>query len=451
MERSFIPWREIFGGGSPIKRLHQLLWIYNGVVVVLLAGFYFVTQQKIIEAMAAHAFLETLPIVPLPAEQGLMFSIGAFLVLFVCGRLYHHGGLSQGARYFALAVETAACIVVMRSLSLAYDGLVLLVVADLMHRYDGHNIGSLLVSAMLVLYFLADYNLIVFHGAVAPFDSYAAYYNSSVRSWLLAIKNGFSSVNLVLFALYLAMLIQSKHQEKERIQSLNDQLEKANRQLRLYAIEAERTAETRERNRQAREIHDNLGHTLTGLATGMDACLVLIDAAPQEARKQLSKLCQVARHGLKDVRRSVKKLRPDDLERMPLREAITHVVQEFGETTGMAVKLSIEGWPEHLREDVEEVLYRIVQEGLTNAKRHGHAQHASVAFRFEQGRLSLVIADDGEGCPDVSPGFGLRHMKERLDLLHGSLRCWSDNGFTLEAIVPVGQIAGADGAREEKQ
>ena len=90
-----------------------------------------------------------------------------------------------------------------------------------------------------------------------------------------------------------------------------------------------------------------------------------------------------------------------------------------------------------------------MQEGLTNANRHGHATKASVTFQMEEGRLTIAIVDNGQGCKEAVPGFGLRHMKERLDLLHGSLRCWSDNGFTLEAIVPVGQIAGAESARGE--
>ncbi|SEH26973.1 sensor histidine kinase [Selenomonas sp. KH1T6] len=445
MEIDFFLWRSLFKTKSLAGRLHQLLWLYNGMVVVLFSGFYYVTQHKIIEAMTARSFLQALPVLPLPADEVVALSWLSFGVLFVCGRIYHRQDITQSGRYLALLAETIACLVVMRTLSLAYDGLVLLVVADLMHRYDGKNTGGLLVGAMLLLFFLADYNMLGFLRGVEPFDAYAAYYNSSVRGVLSALKSGLSSVNVVLFALYLVMLIQNKHQEKERIQSLNEQLESANEKLRLYAAEAERTAETRERNRLAREIHDTLGHTLTGLAAGMDACMVLVDVAPQKAKEQMEKLRDVAKHGLKDVRRSVKKLRPDDLERLPLREALTHMVKEYADTTSMEVKLSIEGWPEAMRQDVEEVIYRIVQEGLTNANRHGHATKASVTFQMEEGRLTIAIVDNGQGCKEAVPGFGLRHMQERLDLLHGSLSCQSDKGFKLEAVIPVGQ-----GAKEER-
>ena len=151
---------------------------------------------------------------------------------------------------------------------------------------------SLLLVAMLGLYFMANYNMAIFQRHVAPFDVYAAYYRPEVQSVLLAIKNAFQSLNIVLFVLYLVLLVQSQHHEKERIASLNKQLEEANVRLRAYALEAERTAETRERNRLAREIHDTLGHTLTGIAAGLDACIVLVDAAPAVVKKQLEKIVQ---------------------------------------------------------------------------------------------------------------------------------------------------------------
>ena len=227
---------------------------------------------------------------------------------------------------------------------------------------------------------------------------------------------------------------------------LNDQLADANLRLRAYAIEAERTAETRERNRLAREIHDTLGHALTGIAAGLDACIVMVDTAPDFTKQQLVKIRETALRGIKDVRRSVKKLRPDDLEQMPLRDALVHMTQEFCASTGMDVRLNILKMPAHLREDEEEVVYRVVQEGITNANRHGHAQHQTVTITVEQGRIYLLLYDDGEGAPvdadgRVEEGFGLKHMKERVGLLHGTVRyesgqAFGGHGFSLEVVIP---------------
>lgn len=100
-------------------------------------------------------------------------------------------------------------------------------------------------------------------------------------------------------------------------------------------------AETRERNRLAREIHDTLGHALTGIAAGLDATALLVDLAPDKAKEQLVKIKETALRGLKDVRRSVKKLRPDDLEHLPLRQAIANMVEEFASSTGMKIDFEV--------------------------------------------------------------------------------------------------------------
>ena len=423
-----------------IAWLYQLLVIYNGVVVLLMVGFMSLTQQKIIDTMAARSFLMALPIVPLPAEEGLALAAGSFILLVLLGSLYRRDRQAVRRRYLFFVAEIGACVLLMRSLNLAYDGVVLLVVADLMHRYQGEKQGWLLIGAMCGLYFIANYNVLVFQGHVAPFDAYAAYYKPSVQALLLAVKNGFVSVNIILFVLYLVLLVQNKHQEKERIASLNRQLGEANERLRAYAIEAERMAETRERNRLAREIHDTLGHALTGIAAGLDACIVLVDAAPEAAKKQLAKVREAARRGIVDVRRSVEKLRPDDLEKLPMRHALAKMVAEFSESSGMKTRIVAMGWPDHLREDEAEVIYRVVQEGITNANQHGLATEAVITIGTEPGRIFIIIADNGHGCEDVEPGFGLRHMRERLDLLHGRLRYWTDKGFTLEATIPHGQV-----------
>ena len=145
------------------------------------------------------------------------------------------------------------------------------------------------------------------------------------------------------------------------------------------------------------------------------------------------------RSGIVDVRRSVKKLRPDDLEKMPLQQAVKKVIAEFSASSGVEIHLVELGWPEKLREDEEEVIYRIVQEGITNARRHGKATKVTVTCGTEPGRFYIMIADNGKGCDNPKQGFGLRHMEERLELLHGRLRYWSDKGFTLEATIPMGK------------
>ena len=135
-------------GESRIRGLYRLLAVYNGLVVFLMAGFMSITQEKIVSSMAARTFLSSLPIVPLPAAQGFLLAAGSFLLLVLLGFLYRRQSLRSGGQYVVFLAETGACVLLMRSLNLAYDGVVLLVVADLMHRYQGEKQSWLLVGAM---------------------------------------------------------------------------------------------------------------------------------------------------------------------------------------------------------------------------------------------------------------------------------------------------------------
>lgn len=421
-----------------ITAMLRLLYVYNGFVVMSLAIFMSLTQQKIIQSMSARSFFENISAPPVSSTEIFSWSAISFIVLAVLGKFYRRENRKE-LRNILFAAEIIVCMILMHSLNLVYDGVVLLVAADLMYRYEGHYREFILLAAMLGLYFMANYNLAIFQPKVIHFDAYLSYYNSPMRSFLAAVKNIFSSLNVVIFVFYMVMIVRNRHEEKERIRLLNEQLAVANERLRVYAIESEQMAEIRERNRLAREIHDTLGHALTGIAAGLDACAMLIDSAPEHAKQQLSRIRETARRGIVDVRRSIKKLRPNDLEKLSFKDAIMSMTTGFAASSGIDVSFTMVGLPTDLREDQQEVLYRVMQESLTNAYRHGGASKVSISIGGGEGRLRIVIADNGRGCDDVKPGFGLRHMRERLELLHGTLNYWSDEGFIVEVVIPLNQ------------
>jgi signal transduction histidine kinase len=422
-----------------VSGLHHFLYGFNGVVIFLIAGFMDITQKKIVQSMAARSFVEPLSSVPWPSQQILLGAVCAFGCLFGLSYVYREGKIRNfTVKYSLIVFEIIFCVLVMRSINMAYDGVVLLVVADLVQGYEGKNQKILLVMAMLALYIIANYNLAALQMKIVPIEAYFSYYTPMVQGVLKAVCNIFTSLNLVIFVLYMTMLVQSQQREKERIKSLNAQLNAANAQLRTYAFEVERMAETRERNRLAREIHDTLGHALTGIAAGIDACIATLDAAPDFTREQLKKIRETAKNGITDVRRSVKKLRPDVLEKLSLPDALHQMSREFDASTGMRIVWIKEIWPPSLREDEEVVVYRIIQEGLTNANRHGHAAKVEISVSLQDEGLEIILQDNGIGCTDISPGFGLRHMQERIALLKGQLFYANQEGFQIKAVIPIG-------------
>ena len=405
--------------------IHRVLTVYNGLIVVLLAGFMAITQQKINHSMLAHQFLQQVPGVPLPADTMLLHTFLSFGVLTGCGYLYSHlTGISVMWRLGIFLVELISCIYLLYSISLSYDGVVLLLVADLMYCYQGRNRLFIMLVAMLIIYGIISYNVSMLQPRVVGFDSYVGYYNHGVQAALLSMKNMLVYGNIIFFVIY-----------------SNGALYKANKKLREYAMTIASMTEIKERNRLAREIHDTLGHALTGIIAGLDASIVTMDYAPEATKEQLSKIRAAAQHGIKDVRRSMHMLRPEDLETLPLKEAVGKVVREFGETSGVKIQLQFDDFPENLREDQTEVLYRIVQEALTNASRHGHATEVKIFMVQENEYLKILIRDNGVGCAHIKKGFGLHHMSERVGMLGGRLDYWSDKGFVLEIELPVNHSA----------
>lgn len=398
------------------------------------------TQERINQSMTARAFLESAGAVPQSSGEIFFKTVFAFLIFVLVGYFYRENKNSR-AKYFLFATEIIICMFLMRVLNLSYDGVVLLVAADLMFKYEGHRQEYTLLIALIFLYFIANSNMAIFQTKIASFEAYASYYNAEAKSVILALKNTFYSINVIVFVFYLVLLVKSKHEEKERIRLLNEKLEEANQRLRAYAIEVAQMAETRERNRLAREIHDTLGHALTGIAAGLDACIMTLEIAPEVTKQQLNKIRDTARKGIVDVRRSVKKLRPDDLERLPFQEALMEMTKDYSASSGMEITFDIFSWSENLRRDQEDVIYRVLQESITNAKRHGHATKVKITIGGNEKYLLIVIADNGQGCEDVKQGFGLKHMKERLELLHGYIHYWSDGGFIVEAMIPLNREA----------
>ena len=420
--------------------MHRLLYTCNGFIIFILMAFICLTQERINHAMTARAFLESAGAVPQSARERFFLTTAAFLGFVTVGHFYRQSK-NRRMKYFLFAAEVILCMFLLRELNLSYDGMVLLVAADLMYKHEGHRQEYTLLIALIFLYFIANYNLAIFQTKIISFEAYASYYNADAKAVILALKNTFYSVNIVVFVFYLVLLVKNTHEEKERIRLLNEKLEEANHRLRAYAIEVAQIAETRERNRLAREIHDTLGHALTGIAAGLDACIMTLEVAPAVTKQQLNKIRDTAKKGITDVRRSVKKLRPDDLERLPFQEALLEMTKNYSESSGMEITFDMFSWSENLRRDQEDVIYRVLQESITNAKRHGHASKVKITIGGNENYLLIVIADNGCGCEDVKQGFGLKHMRERLELLHGYIHYWNDEGFIVEAMIPLNKEA----------
>ncbi|MDY4883257.1 MAG: sensor histidine kinase, partial [Anaerovibrio sp.] len=189
--------------------VHVLLTLYNGIIVFLLAFFMGITQKKINLSMSAGSFLQQVPVLPVPADERLAYALAAFGVLAGCGYIYSNAGrLPWPLRYAVFVLEMSLCIFLMHILNLAYDGVVLLLIADLMYCYQGRHQMIVMLLAMAVVYFVISYNVSLWQMKVVPFEVYAGYYNHEVQSMLLPLKNLLTYGNITIFVIYMVVLIQ---------------------------------------------------------------------------------------------------------------------------------------------------------------------------------------------------------------------------------------------------
>lgn len=418
--------------------LQQAAYILNLGAVCLVAGSMAYSILAIVDAMEAEAFLSLIRVRPWKPRTMLVTAVAGYLCLVFCsclGQLWEHKG--RALRNTIMVLEMVFCIGATVAMNMNYTGLVLLVVADMVRGQKGSKQKVVLGVAIVGLYTIVNYNLTGAYFNMIPWEQFLTAYGASTQAFLRGSLSVISSMNLVLFILYMTMLVQGEYRERERIQNLNDQLEEANQKLKEYAAEAEKNAEMRERNRLAREIHDTLGHALTGIVAGIDASLTMLDIAPEATKQQLTKIGEVARQGITDVRRSVSKLRPDALEKFDLERAITKLLEDTSAASGAKVCFQNQVTPLKFHEDEEEVIYRVVQEATTNAIRHGHAAKIHITISKADQWLTITVKDDGTGCSAVKEGFGLKHMQERLELLDGSLEYDGSDGFWIAARIPI--------------
>lgn len=417
-----------------MKNLNLLIILYIAVIMSYsLSGY--------IQENSACDFLARVNTMPLAAWKIPIVSVGLYgicLLLFMIQNVSPTGvmikaGLELGISFFISSV-----------IGLSYTGLVLLILADTLRYFLKPKWRIRFVLIICVFYLLIDYNLVSIYYKIIPLETYLEYFQSDVQLVLLGIKNILTSLNMLVFLVYMILLVRIQLSEKERILNLNEQLNTANEGLRQanirlgkYAEESEHAAKAKERNRLAMEIHDTLGHALTGIITGIEACIALMDVAPEATKEQLKVIAEVARQGMTDVRRSIKALRPDALEKLDLEKAITQMIEDMRCATNAKIFYYCRTRLNCFNEDEENVIYRIVQESITNAIQHGKASRIWISIDRVYNMLEIQIKDNGIGCKNIQKGFGLHHMEERLDMLQGKLNYHGEDGFLVEAQVPI--------------
>ncbi|NBD25112.1 sensor histidine kinase [Paenibacillus glycinis] len=229
---------------------------------------------------------------------------------------------------------------------------------------------------------------------------------------------------------------------RDHLKELNEahvQLQQAHAELQETSVHAMRYAALSERSRLAREIHDGIGHRLTSLIVQLQALEIMLPENPEAVRQSIPVMLDIARQGMAEVRMSVKDWSEDEsgLGLIALKGVVSQSEAHSRIQFTFAQDEALSDWTV----GTSVVLYRVLQESITNVIRHSGASAVLVSVQERERQVILTVSDNGrhtEAAP-LTPGFGIRGMQERCRAVGGTC-AFSQNhphGLVMEAVVPL--------------
>lgn len=421
-----------------LKRIRTFMMSWNFFMITCYAMIFMFSTNYIIANNLSRDFLSSLNYIP--EDPGLIFF--ETLILFSCVIVLMNFFDHRVKEYpfenlLFLSIETILGFFIMKSLYFSYNGIIYLIFCDALFRFKENKYVKWLTIPLSLLLIISNYDFFNTLFPLVNADAYFEVYTSTTRGLLQVGINFLDIINLLFFILFLMIYIANEVQENERMTQELIMVHQVNHELENYAAVSEKIAEDKERKRLAREIHDTLGHALTGIAAGVDACIAMIDINPKATKKQLMVISKVVRQGIVDVRNSLNKLRPGALEQHGFKGAIENMIEEFTSVSDLTISLDYRLDKVDFENTKEDILFRVIQESVTNAVRHGDATHIDISLYIEDNSLYLKIQDNGQGCEEIHYGFGLKQMKERLGMINGKVAYDGHHGFLTIVTIPL--------------
>ncbi|MFA6506498.1 MAG: histidine kinase, partial [Treponemataceae bacterium] len=211
-----------------------------------------------------------------------------------------------------------------------------------------------------------------------------------------------------------------------------------NMDLQTFATTVENRTLDEERKRISREIHDTVGYTLTTLKLLFEAAKGLLSQDPAQLEPLMNQGLSYTRNSLEEIRVAMRGLRQSELPARTGLHLVVKLVDNFRSVTHMAIALEFSGTRQSYGHEIDEFLYKGVQENLTNAYRHGKATTVSIFIQESQGELALMVRDNGQAARNFVKGIGMRGMEERAAALGGTVEfVGTDYGFDVTARIPA--------------
>ncbi|MFR7590392.1 MAG: sensor histidine kinase [Longibaculum sp.] len=421
-----------------LSSLRVFMILLNFIIIVFYGSVFLLATKYVIDYQMTRDFLDKINHIP---HHPLVVFFGSILLFIILLSIMYyrqkHDIIQHKMNMVLSFVELLICFGIIYLLYMGYNGIILLVFCNSIYHLKDDKTTKWILGAVILVYLISNYDVF---STVIPITNPQAYFqifNANIRGMLMVAKNVLETLNILLFIVYMILYIADQIQENENISKELDMIHQVNRELQNYAAVTEKIGENNERKRLAREIHDTLGHALTGIAAGVDACIAMIDINPQATKQQLQVVSKVVRQGIGDVRNSLNKLRPGALEAHGFKGAIESMIEEFMSVSDLDIVLDYRLEKVDFENTKEDILFRVIQESITNSLRHGGATHIEIIIYQEDYHLYLKIQDNGSGCEDIHYGFGLKQMQERVAVINGEVTYDGHNGFLTIIKIPM--------------
>ena len=243
----------------------------------------------------------------------------------------------------------------------------------------------------------------------------------------------------------------TKESQSKRTQQICNRLNEAalefidiNTTLQEQLVEAEKNISEAERQRIADEIHDQLGYAMVNVKMLSEAAIHAGEKNSQEFRDLLYDIRSQAEEALAVVRKELREIRIRSSRQTMLVEALVRLQKAFAHTH-MQISVDYGDIPISISPQIDEIIYRLVQESIANAIRHGGADRIDIRLQKSGDAITLVVRDNGKGSKSPGSGIGLKSMSKRLELVNGWFTAQNTlDGFAVNAWIPTGKSDGTD-------
>lgn len=398
--------------------------LVNLIIVIFHSAIFMTSTNYICSNGYERIFIERLSSLPAPPEKAYLECVASCVLLIILIK----GKWIKNKNVLTVAELILSIFIIIR-LNGSYNGIILMILVNRLSTSMSNRETFENCLVFGTIFIITDYSFLTTFIALPSLSTYISYLPSNEISLIVFMQNILVILNVVLFIVFLLITLLIKEKEKEEVSEELAYVSEVNEQLRIYAQLTEKISEENERKRISREIHDTLGHALTGILAGVDACRVLIDIDPEKTKKQLEIVSNVVRQGIQDVRGSLQKLRPGVLEESSLKNSLEKMMKEFEEVSNIKI-IFYYGWSDvDLEKTKEDIVYRIIQESITNALRHGEATLVEVDMFQDDYHYLIAVQDNGKGCEKIHYGYGLKQMQERVAILDGKISFSGEHGF----------------------